>query len=215
MLVLIRLSTTRTGERLFPFGVKQTGLCTRQACVLFCRLSRREQAFSREDSIVYVCSMIIDAMSKWKTCLPHWSREPKHLDGKGVPLSFPLTCSKIHGFANIADWQYGGQIQGAGSGSNSMCNTILLNLHAVQDEKKELPRHLRLQMDNCAKDNKNYTVLGFLALLVQKGIVGEVQVSSVPAGSISSRQSCSLKLLTPLILVCNFKLLQFTVTVGL
>lgn len=126
----------------------------------------------------YVCSMIIDAMSKWKTCLPHWSREPKHLDGKGVPLNFPLTCSKIHGFANIADWQYGGQIQGPGSGSNSMCNTILLNLHAIQKEKSELPRHLRLQLDNCAKDNKNHTVLGFLALLVQEGVFEDVQVCS-------------------------------------
>ena len=52
-----------------------------------------------------------------------------------------------------------------------------MNLHAIQKEKKELPRHLRLQLDNCAKDNKNHTVLGFLALLVQQGVVGEVQVS--------------------------------------
>ena len=88
-----------------------------------------------------------------------------------------------------------------------MCNTILLNLHAVQDERKKLPRHLRLQMDNCAKDNKNHTVLGFLALLVQKGIVGEVQVSFVPAGSISSRQSCSLGCQSDLMRSCPLGLL--------
>ena len=60
-----------------------------------------------------------------------------------------------------------------------MCNTILLNLHAIQKEKGELPRHLRLQLDNCAKDNKNHTVLGFLALLVQQGVVAEVQVGTL------------------------------------
>ena len=60
-----------------------------------------------------------------------------------------------------------------------MCNTILLNLHAIQEEKGELPRHLRLQLDNCAKDNKIHTVLGFLALLVQQGVVAEVQVGTL------------------------------------
>lgn len=31
-------------------------------------------------------------------------------------------------------------------------------------------------MDNCAKDNKNHTVLGLLALLVQEGVVEDVEV---------------------------------------
>lgn len=123
--------------------------------------------------------MIIDAMSKWKTSLPFFPREPKSLDGKGVPLQFPLTCSKIHGFCNIADWQYGGNFAGSGSGSNYMCGLLLQNLHEIHRQKGCIPQHILLQMDNCAKDNKNHTVFGLLAFLVQEGVAEDIVVSDV------------------------------------
>ncbi len=121
--------------------------------------------------------MIIDAMSKWKTSVPHFARPPNSISITGVPLQYQLMGSKIHGFANVADFQYGGQIAGAGSGSNSMCSIMLSNLHLIQNRNGEIPPHLCLQLDNCAKDNKNHTLLGFVALLVQLGIVQTVQVS--------------------------------------
>lgn len=148
------------------------------------RLTFREKSFCTGDEARATLSMIIDGMSKWKTGVPYWAREPKGLDGQGVALQFPLTCSKIHSFCNIADWHYGGSFEGKGSGCNYMCSIILANLHEVQRQKGQIPRHLKIQMDNCAKDNKNHTVLGLLALLVQDGVVEDVEV----------RRSCNCRL---------------------
>ena len=47
---------------------------------------RRERAFSWLDVVRMTFSMIIDAMSKWKTSVPYFAREPKCLDGKGTQL---------------------------------------------------------------------------------------------------------------------------------
>ena len=133
-------------------------------------------AFTHHSAESFVVSIIIDAMSQWKTVLPHFAREPKMLDGKGQPVAFPLTASKIHNLGIYADWQLDGTLEGPGSGTNAMCCTILADMHAVHRAKKEIPMHLRLQMDNCAKDNKNHTVLGLVALLVQTGVVMDAQV---------------------------------------
>ena len=48
----------------------------------------------------------------------------------------------------------------------------------MEESTGEIPRHLKLQMDNCAKDNKNATVLGFCGLLVAEGVVETVEVSN-------------------------------------
>ena len=134
-------------------------------------------AFNRESEKTYSLSMIGDAMSKWKTTVPHLAREPKSLDSQGNRLQYSLTASKIHGLCSVADWQYGGQFQGPGSGCNFSCSVILANLHLVEEMTGEIPRHFKLQMDNCAKDDKNSTVLGFCGLLVAEGIVETVEVS--------------------------------------
>ena len=121
-------------------------------------------------------SIIIDAMSRWKTALPHWRRCPKSLDGDWHPILFPLTATKIHGFTVLADFQFGGQLKGEGSGSSATCSMLLEALHSIQEQKGKLPPNLRLQMDNCAKDNKNSTVLGLVALLVREGVVEDAEV---------------------------------------
>ena len=142
--------------------------------LLFCRMS----AFTfTAEQCSHVLSIIIDAMSKWKTSVPHWRRIPKGLDSQGTMLNFPLTCSKVHGFANIADFTFAGQLRGEGSGSNAMCSILLEDMHSIQQSKGEIPAKLRLQMDNCAKDNKNHTVLGMVALLVQEGVVEDAEVT--------------------------------------
>ncbi|KAL3144597.1 hypothetical protein ABBQ32_004321 [Trebouxia sp. C0010 RCD-2024] len=124
--------------------------------------------------------MIVDGMSKWKTMVPHFAREHKSFDSQGHKLQYPLTASKIHGLCNVADWQYGGQFQGSGSGCNFSCSILLANLQLVEELRGRIPRHLKLQMDNCAKDNKNCTVLGFCALLVELGVVETVKNAFTP-----------------------------------
>ena len=110
--------------------------------------------------------------------VPHFAREPKSLGQQGEQLHFQLTVSKIHNMCNVADWQYGGQFSGPGSGCNFSCSILLANLHLIEEMKGDIPRHLKLQMDNCAKDNKNSTVLGFCGLLVAEGVVETAEVST-------------------------------------
>jgi len=56
---------------------------------------------------------------------------------------------------------------------NLTLTSLLCTLHEIV-KKGQLPRYLRLQMDNCVRENKNKYVLGFLALLVQRRIFLEV-----------------------------------------
>ncbi|KAL0019642.1 hypothetical protein WJX77_008066 [Trebouxia sp. C0004] len=142
----------------------------------------RRMAFNRERDEAYCGSMIVDAIPKWKTQVPHLAREPKSLGQQGEQLQFQLTASKIHNMCNVADWQYGGQFAGPGSGCNFSCTILLANLHLIEELKGDIPRHLKLQMDKCAKDNKNSTVLGFCGLLVAEGVVETVEINFLMVG---------------------------------
>ncbi len=58
-----------------------------------------------------------------------------------------------------------------------MCSILLYVLNTVSEVKGCLPPSLKLQLDNCAKDNKNKTVMGLLASLVQAGVFVDIEVS--------------------------------------
>jgi hypothetical protein len=41
---------------------------------------------------------------------------------------------------------------------------------------------LFLQMDNCGRENKNHTVLAYLAWLVQEGVFHRIYIDFLPVG---------------------------------
>jgi len=47
---------------------------------------------------------------------------------------------------------------------------------------KPLPRNLLLQMDNCVKDNKNWHLLAFLSLLMERDVFEEVKLGFLVIG---------------------------------
>ena len=47
---------------------------------------------------------------------------------------------------------------------------------------KALPRHLRLQLDNSAKDNKNQTMMAFCSELVSRGVFETIEMSFLKVG---------------------------------
>lgn len=163
----------------------------------------RESAFLNINGC-YHLSVIIDGMSCWKTQIPHFIRPNKEVCNAGQPLQQPLIAAKVHGLGNIAFWQHGGQLTGPGSGSNVTCSIILYILHEVKAKRGFLPQKLKLQMDNCGKDNKNITVIAFLASLLEAGIFTEVEVSSC-AYSISFSTCVS-----PWLFCCSITLHAFT-----
>jgi hypothetical protein len=47
-----------------------------------------------------------------------------------------------------------------------------------------LPRNLYLQLDNCAKDNKNQSLMAFISMLIHCGVFKEIQVGFLLVGHI-------------------------------
>ena len=58
-----------------------------------------------------------------------------------------------------------------------VCVHLLLEPPSEDVIATNLPPTLRIQLDNCAKDNKNIYVFAYWSLLVTKGIFKEVFVS--------------------------------------
>lgn len=73
------------------------------------------------------------------------------------------------------------------AGSNLVCTTIHLALsrlfetHAVAGTKPYIGT-LVVQVDNCVGENKNHILIGYLASLVGRGVVGTVEVQFMPLG---------------------------------
>ena len=60
--------------------------------------------------------------------------------------------------------------------------TISVLTKVLSMQKHKLPRKLRLQLDNCFKENKNKAVFTFLALLVEIHMFDEIIVGFLMVG---------------------------------
>jgi hypothetical protein len=122
-------------------------------------------------------SIIIDAMDQFKTNLPAMAKFPKSLANIerirnrliGVIVHGQKPCKHLfHIFENVA------------SDTNLTLTILLKTLRRVEDqlaaEGKELPRTLRLQLDNCPAENKNQILLSLVFWLVHIGMFDTVQV---------------------------------------
>ena len=58
----------------------------------------------------------------------------------------------------------------------------LRHLVPMPDGSKALPRFIHLQLDNCWRENKNTTILGYCAWLVWSGAVETVHIGYLPVG---------------------------------
>ena len=113
-------------------------------------------------------SVIVDGMDQNKTNLPSLVRTPKSCQNLWC-LRTHLTGCLVHGTGSFGYFDF---LQWPHDCNLSLC-TLLLTLLEVA-KKGPLPSRLLIQMDNCVRENKNKYVLGFLALLVEKGLFAEV-----------------------------------------
>lgn len=90
-----------------------------------------------------------------------------------LQLQLQLLGVKCHGYKNFGFWYIGGEGM---KGSNLTCAAMLYTINAYLKDRGRLPSKLYVQMDNCAGDNKNHVVFGFLAHLVQLGIFKRIEV---------------------------------------
>lgn len=69
-----------------------------------------------------------------------------------------------------------------GGGPNLVCTVLLLTIVAHVSLGRPLGRRLHLQLDNTTAENKNNTLLGFVALLVAWGVFEGATVFFLPVG---------------------------------
>lgn len=147
------------------------GSIARTDCYVQVRIERRnyhvhrEKASARPDKYL---SIIIDGMDQSKTALP------KHLRVVGddsASLKVHVMGALVHGqkipayaFTSLEDWP-------SDTNLNIQCLLHILNDIGWDELKNKV---MFLQLDNTCRENKNYTMARFLALLVYLRVVNEV-----------------------------------------
>lgn len=121
-------------------------------------------------------SMIIDGMDQKKTNLP-WIWPVDKAIASLMRIKTHITGVIMHGhkpscllFVHFLDVPHD---------PNLTCHIINQSLLSLQGP---IPRNFNLQLDNTSKENKNSTVLVYLAILLLKGVFDSVTVSFLPVG---------------------------------
>jgi len=121
-------------------------------------------------------SLIIDGMTS--ISLPHFRPLPKSIQStKGLkhsPFGIIDHTNNITDFYLVPEY--------VTHGPNLTCTILWLHLKKLRNLNIVIPPNLHLQVDNCFKDNKNQTVLQFLALLEHHNIFKSAKMSSLPPG---------------------------------
>ena len=118
-------------------------------------------------------SLIIDGMDQNKTNIPHLKRVEKSAANLWH-MRTHLTGVLLHGsgataYFDLHQWPHD---------PNLTLNVLLLELKAkfrqIVEGGGRLPLKLFLQLDNCARENKNQHVMAFISLLVELHMFDEV-----------------------------------------
>lgn len=127
--------------------------------------------------------IIMDGMDSAKTWSPHvttHSVASKGLSDKGENLK-----TKLCGVLAEGRWFQGHvTYPHYPEGANVMVTILHHALVKHVNWYNSLPQVLFLQLDNCGRDNKNHTMLAYLAYLVQQNVFTEVYIDFLPVGEI-------------------------------
>ena len=140
----------------------------------FCRTEREKyhkhilKAKRHPDKYI---SVIIDGMDQKVTSLPHFIQESKTTNGAWKLITH-ITGGIVHGRGHHAFID----LNEVPHDSNLTINVITSLLQRYSDS---LPPTLYLQLDNCARENKNKYLFAFLSLLVELHIFQKVRYLNV------------------------------------
>jgi len=129
-----------------------------------------------------VTTITIDAPTRHQFDLPSQARAKrdtaKKLDGKN------RWESKLEGVLDAGPYGMLVFLAAAaiGGGANLVCTVLMLSLHEHIRSGRALGMKLHLQLDNTSAENKNRTVISFVALLVQWGVFHEASIFFMPVG---------------------------------
>jgi hypothetical protein len=125
--------------------------------------------------------IIVDGMDSAKTWSPHVTTSV--LASKGLSDTGDNLKTKLVGVLSEGRW-FQGYITYPHykEGANVTASILHHSLHQHLEWEGSLPPVLFLQMDNCGRDNKNHTLVAYLAYLVQEGVFKEVYIDFLPVG---------------------------------
>jgi hypothetical protein len=129
-------------------------------------------------------SMIVDAMTKYKTGSPTFSRQT-NIPGFRA-LEQQLYGVLVHADRNNEEYKGGffGYLvdESVIQGTNVNVECVHRTLLKLKKQRKKWPETLYVQLDNTSKDNKNRGTFGYFAYLVAAGVFKKVVVSFLPVG---------------------------------
>jgi hypothetical protein len=116
-------------------------------------------------------SLIIDGMDHTKLGVPHFPnwRKPKSLEQlqpvglTGVKIHTPK--AQVHHYMDVHQYPHDPNL------------TMNVLLHSLVSAADVLPPILLIQLDNCFRENKNFSFMGLCALLVYRRHVQEAHVN--------------------------------------
>jgi hypothetical protein len=137
---------------------------------------------------LYMC-IIVDGMDQNTTMVPRMRQTVKNIEHRFVKTH--LCGALVHGIGLYCDVWFGAHHK---HDSNQVVSTLLYVIGDVLRRKGFLPPTLRIQADNCTRENKNIYMFALCATLVGLGIFQEVELSFLIVGhtheDIDQRFSC-------------------------
>ncbi|KAL3694871.1 hypothetical protein R1sor_008522 [Riccia sorocarpa] len=134
---------------------------------------RRWKALDTPKDCAYIQ---IDGMDQKKTALPHFSKQPKYVDGAALVGVHLVGAMVFHGKMQTRAFLTYNNIK-------SYSNLTITVLHKILLEwEGPLPPTLYLQLDNIVRENKNNILFAYLAMLLDRNIFSKIKLGFLLVG---------------------------------
>jgi hypothetical protein len=122
-------------------------------------------------------SLIIDGMDQNTTWVPKFKQSVKGIESHNIKMH--LCGVLVHGIGLYCHVWIDAHHK---HDSNQVVTSIMKVLQDVKQRRNRLPPYLRIQADNCGRENKNVYILALCGTLVALGIFKEIQLSFLLVG---------------------------------
>jgi hypothetical protein len=124
-------------------------------------------------------SLIIDGMDQNTTWIPKFKQSVKGIESRYIKTH--LCGVLVHGIGLYCHVWIDAHHK---HDSNQVVTSIMEVVRDVKQRRSRLPLYLRIQADNCGRENKNVYILALCGTLVALGIFKEIQLSFLIVGHI-------------------------------
>ncbi|KAL3689390.1 hypothetical protein R1sor_015699 [Riccia sorocarpa] len=134
---------------------------------------RRWKALDSPKDCAYIQ---IDGMDQKKTTLPHFSKQPKSVDGAALVGVHLVGAMIFHGRLRTRAFLTYNNLKSDSNLTITVLQKILLEWEGI------LPPTLYLQLDNTVRENKNNILFAYLAMLLEKNVFTKIKLGFLLVG---------------------------------